>query len=163
MNIIHFDMLYRLDICTFYFYGPCCFRFSSHGIYKNLGFPLSTITFTMLLQSTALLITISINVFICFKYYNSLKSVFQLNYTFWPRFYIQISFKYKTPLLLFLIRTTIYRKKTVEKSFFCCTLFKYYWITYRTRLTSHAIWVDEIVDVMISIKKIRKSRNIFKK
>ena len=29
-------------------------------------------------------------------------------------------------------------------------------------MTSHAIWVDEIVDVTISIKKINKSCNIFK-
>ena len=50
-------------------------------------------------------------------------------------FYIQISFNCETPLLLFLIM--------------------FYHILYRQ--TSHAIWVDEIKDVMIHIKKINKS------
>ena len=32
-----------------------------------------------------------------------------------------------------------------------------YWITYYTHMTSCVIWVDEIADVMISVKKINKS------
>ena len=31
-----------------------------------------------------------------------------------------------------------------------------------TQMTSHAIWVDEITGVMISIKKVNKNLNIFK-
>ena len=67
----HSDMLHRLDkiFVRFIFMNHYCLRFSSLGIYKNVGFPLSAINFTMLLQSTATLITISINTFICFKYY----------------------------------------------------------------------------------------------
>ena len=67
ISMTNSDMLPRLDICTF-FMNHCCFRFSSVRIHKRFGFPLSTITFTMVLQSTATLVTISINMFICFKY-----------------------------------------------------------------------------------------------
>ena len=54
------------------------------------------------------------------------------------------------------------QKKTSEKKpFFYCWLCKNYWITYCTHITSHAVWVDEIADVMMSIKKINKIYNIF--
>ena len=41
--------------------------------------------------------------------------------------------------------------------FFYCRLCKNYWITYFMHKMSHAILVDKIADVMISIKKINKS------
>ena len=48
-----------------------------------------------------------------------------------------------------------------KKKFFCCRLCKNYWITYCTHMTSHAIWVDKIADVMISIKKLKHFEKIF--
>ena len=45
----------------------------------------------------------------------------------------------------------------IEKnSFFFCSLFKNDSIMCCTDMTSHAIWVDEITGIMISIKKINK-------
>ena len=81
---------------------------------------------------------------------------FQIPYSI---FYIQIWFKCETPLLFCLIRTIVYRKILfIEKnSFFCWRLCKNYWITYCTHMTSLVIWIDEIVDVMISRKNISKS------
>ena len=44
----HSDMLYRLDISTFYFYEPFAVSdFRPLEIYKKLGFPLSTTTFAV--------------------------------------------------------------------------------------------------------------------
>ena len=37
----------------------------------------------------------------------------------------------------------------------CCRLCKNYWITSCAHMKSHAIWVDETVDVIIPIKKIK--------
>ena len=63
ISMTYSDMLYRLDISTFYFYKPLPFQiFGSLEIYKDVGlfFLLS------LLQSTVTQITISINIFIFF-------------------------------------------------------------------------------------------------
>ena len=40
----------------------------------------------------------------------------------------------------------------IKKRVFCCRLCENYWITYCTHVASHANRVDEIVDVMTSIK-----------
>ena len=48
MSILHFGMLYQLDVFTFYFSEPLLFQiFFLLEIYKNLGLPLSTVTFTV--------------------------------------------------------------------------------------------------------------------
>ena len=61
----NYDMLYQLDISSFYFYKPFAVPdFCLLEIYKKLGLPLSAIN----LQSTVTQITISINIFTCFKY-----------------------------------------------------------------------------------------------
>ena len=45
-----------------------------------------------------------------------------------------------------------YQQSHRKKGFFCCRLCENYWITYCTHVASHANKVDEIVDVMTSIK-----------
>ena len=67
-------------------------------------------------------------------------------------FYSQIWFKCETPLIFFLMRNM----------FFFCRLCKNYWITYYTLMTSHVIWVDEIPDVMISMKKDKVKKHFLK-
>ena len=53
------------------------------------------------------------------------------------------------------------QKKTPRKKFFFyCRLCKNYLIIYCTHMTSHAIWVEEIADVMISIKKSIKAKTL---
>ena len=48
MSILHSGMLYQLDVFTFYFSEPLLFQiFFLLEIYKNLGLPLSTVTFTV--------------------------------------------------------------------------------------------------------------------
>ena len=77
-------------------------------IYRNLGFPLSTITFTVNSHAN--------NHFfkcICFKYYTVWNYFFLLKNV--KVFYIQIWFKCETQLLFFLI-AIVYRKSL--KSFF---------------------------------------------
>ena len=91
---------------------------------------ITTLTFPCLLsllQSTSTQITISINIIICFKYY-----------TIW---------KYNF-LLRYMLRFFIYHS---------CRLCKNYWIFYCANMTSYVNWVDEIVDVMIFVKKINKN------
>ena len=85
-------------------------------ICKNLGLPLSTITYI--------------------QYEISFFTKIQVKV-----FYIQIWFKWEP----WSTGKTLYRKKyekVIELHF--------------THMTSHAIWVDEIAGVMISIKKINK-------
>ena len=125
-------------------------------ICKKIDFPLSVITFTVNSHAEN---HFHKHIYLIQMLY-SMKSVFLSKYTlrFLPRFFnIQIWFKWETPLLIFLIRTSSTEKKLYRKSFFCCRLCKNYWITYCTDMTSHAIWVDEIADVIISIKRINKS------
>ena len=69
-SMTHSDMFYRLDISTFYFYESLLlqiffpWKYIKTSLIKT-GFP----CLLSLLQSTAMHITISINIFICFKYY----------------------------------------------------------------------------------------------
>ena len=65
-------------------------------------------------------------------------------------FYIQIWFKCETPLLFFWNKNYGLQKKTLEQNSFSFAV-------YIAHATPHATWVDEIVDVKISIKKINKS------
>ena len=59
------SMLYWLDISTFYFYEPLLFQiFVLGNLYKNLGLPLSTITFATTTQ-----LTIPIHLYICLYIY----------------------------------------------------------------------------------------------
>ena len=89
---------------------------------------------------------ISLNIFICFKYYTV------------EVFYMQIWFKCEIPLLFFQIKTMVYRKKLLtEKNRFFCRLYKNYWITCCTHMMSHATRVDEITRIMISIKEVNKN------
>ena len=88
----------------------------------------------------------------------SMKSVVLLKYTL--RFFIfRIYLTVKHCSYFFLIKTMVYweKKLSIEKKVFFCRLCKNCWITCCTHMTSHAIWVDEITDVMISIKKINKN------
>ena len=66
------DMLYQLDISTFYFYEQLLFQiFNFWKFYKNLAFPLSTIFFTIYFHTFTVNSHVdkhSINIFICFKY-----------------------------------------------------------------------------------------------
>ena len=94
-------------------------------------------------------ITISINIFICFRYYTVRNQFFGIKIHV-KVFYIQIWFKCKTLPLFFLIKTM--EKTHYRKIVFVCRFCKNYWITCCTHMTSHAIWVDEIEGVMISIK-----------
>ena len=84
--------------------------------------------------------------FICFKYYNSLKSVFfiKIHVNFWPRFFI---FKFDLN-----VKHRSYFFSNKNHGFFSWRQCKNYWMTYCTHMTSHVIWVDEIADVMISMK-----------
>ena len=125
-------------------------------ICKKIGFPLSIITFTVNNHAEN---HFHKHTYLIQMLY-SMKSVFLWKCTlrFLPRFFnIQIWFKWETPLLIFLIRTWSTEKKLYRKSFFYCRLCKNYWITYFTDMTSHPFWVDEIADVIISIKKINKN------
>ena len=55
------------------------------------------------------------------------------------------------------------KKLLVEKNcFFSSRLYKNYWITCCTHITSHLIEVDEITGVMISIKKSIKAKIFLK-
>ena len=84
--------------------------------------------------------------------------------TFWPRLFIfKIDLNVK-PLLFLLIRTMVYRiKLLIEKNCFCCRMCKNYWITYCTRnVMPHAIWVAEIADEIISLKKSIKIKENWK-
>ena len=66
ISMSHCHMLYRLDISTFYFYEPLLFQiFGPWKFIKTEAAP----CLLSLLQSTATQIIISINIFICFKYY----------------------------------------------------------------------------------------------
>ena len=134
ITMTHSDMSYRLEISTVY--------------------------------STATQIATSINIFISFKYY-----------TVWNQFFIEIHVKVldqgflvpswckcETPLLLFLIKTICSTgKNSRKKCFLCCRLSKTYLNYILYTMTSHAIWVDELADVMTSKEKINKSLNILKK
>ena len=83
-------------------------------IYKNVDLPLSTFTFTI----TATQIAISVNMSICVKYYTVWNQFFiKIHVKVKTKdFYIQIWFKYETPLLFFLIRSMVYVKKLfIEK------------------------------------------------
>ena len=87
-------IMYRLDISTFYFYEPLLVQIFLPGKFiKTSAFP----CLLSLLQSTATQITVSINKFVSNIHY-------------------EISFVIKKqgflPLLFFLIKTTVYRKKT---------------------------------------------------
>ena len=76
--------------------------------YENFGLPLSTITFTVNNHAEN-----NFYKYISFKYYTVWSQIFIKIHV--KVFYIQIWFKCKTPLLFFLIRTMIYRKKTLYR------------------------------------------------
>ena len=121
-------------------------------IYKNLGFPLFTITFTANSHANNHLLQIFIEL---------PWNIIQYEITFFINiyvkvFYIQIRFKYETQLLFFLI-TMVYRKSFYRKKVFFFRLCKNYWITCCTHVTPRAIWVHEITGVIISIKKTNKN------
>ena len=113
----HSDLLYQLDISTFYFYEQLLFQiFNSWKFYKNLAFPLSTIFFTIYFHTFTVNSHVdkhSINIFICFKY----DTAWNLSFikicikVLIKVFSIQIWFKSETLLLFFLIRTMVYWKK----------------------------------------------------
>ena len=68
--------------------------------------------------------------------------------------------KCETPLrLFFLLRAMVYRQKKSlqKKKVFLWRQCKNYWITHSTHMMSHAVWVDERADVMVSIRKINKN------
>ena len=71
-------------------------------------------------------------------------------------FYIKIWFKCEVPLLFFQIKTMIYRKKNNRKKY---EKILNYMLTY---MTSHAVWVDEVMGVMVSIKKSIKTKTYWK-
>ena len=110
-------------------------------IYKNLGLPLSSITFKVNSHAG--------NQY--YKYIYLFQTLWSMKWAFFIKihvkvFYIQIWLKCKTTLSFFLIKTMVYRKNSFWKKnisffffffFFCCRLCKNYWITYCTRLTSH--------------------------
>ena len=100
---IYSGMLYRLDISTFYFHQPLLFQ---------IFFPWKLKKLLSLLQPTAKQITISINKFICFKYY-----IVWNQFCYWK--------PWSTEKIL-------YRKKNY---FFFCRLCKNYWITRYTHMT----------------------------
>ena len=113
-------------------------------ICKDLGHPCQL----SLLHSTAMQITISVNIFVSNIQY---EISFLLKYTL--RFFIyKFEIKCEAPHLFFQIKTMTYRKKHfIEK------IWKKYWITCCRHMTSHAIWIDEITRVVISIKKFNKN------
>ena len=104
-SMIHSEMLYRLDISTFYFYAPLLFQIFVPCLLS-------------LLQSTTTQIAIPVNIFICFKYYST-KSVFLVKHTLrlgFSIFKFDLNVKH---LLFFLIRTMVYKKKLfIEKNSF---------------------------------------------
>ena len=72
-------------------------------------------------------------------------------------FQILYSMKYFLHKFFIFIRTMAYGDRNYWKIIFGYRLCENYWVTYCTHITSHANWVDEIVDVMISTKKINKN------
>ena len=135
--------------CFSFLWAIAVSNFCPMEIYQNVGLPLFTITFTVNSHPDS----ITINIFICFKYYTVWNQFFFSIKIHVKVFYIQIWFKCEAPLLFFKIKTMIYRKKKQfkekhEKS-----------IEFNVVLTwhSHAVWVDEITGVMMSIKKINKN------
>ena len=100
----HSGLLHQLDISTFYFYDPLLFQIFFLWKFINIySFPL----LPSLLQPTAKQITISINIFICFKYYTVWNQSFIKIHV--KVCYIQVWFKREIPPLSFLIKSMVYR------------------------------------------------------
>ena len=126
-------------------------------IYKNLGLSLSTITFT-------------VNNHANYHFYKHLFQIFielpwnitQYETTFFlikiqdKVFIFKFHLNVKHSFYFFLI-TMVYTKSVYRKIVFFCRLCKNYWITCCTHVTSHAIWIGEIMRVIISIKQINKN------
>ena len=69
-------------------------------------------------------------------------------------FYIQIWFICETQLFFFSNKNHgVQNKPLYRKRGFFAVDSENYWITNCKHMTSHAIWADEITDVMISLKK----------
>ena len=117
MSMTHSDMLYQLDISTFYFYKPLLLQIFVR-ILKNLDLSLSTITFKV----NSHVDNHFYKYVYLFQVFYGIKSVFLLKYTLRFCFFIQIWLKRETPLLFFLIKTMVtmvYRKKLfIEKNCF---------------------------------------------
>ena len=145
-------MSYRLDISVLFSWAIAISDFCPLEIYKNWWFPFSTKTFTVNSHADNYFYN-----YICFSIYFFLLKV--------KVFYIQISFKCETPVLFFLIRTMVCKRKRFieKKKVFFCWLCRNYWITCCTNMKSHSIWVDESTRVIISIKKLNKNFKILKK
>ena len=113
MNMTHSNLLYRLDISRFYLYVPLLLQ-----IFVPWKFIKAISCLLLLLLSTATQITISVIIFVSniIKY----EINFLLKYML-IRFFIIfiIWFKCKPPLLLFLIKTIVYRKALHRNKFFC--------------------------------------------
>ena len=129
---------------------------------KIYGLPLSTVTLTVNSHADNHFYKY-IYKYYYYKYYYY---YFYKYYTVWNRFfirirvkvfYIQIQFTCKNPLLFFPIKMLVYRKKTLYRKK------KSLLSTWCSLVTSHAIWVDEIMRVTISIKMMNKNQNILKK
>ena len=121
----------------------------------STGFHLSTITFTANSHADNHFYRYIYNYYYCKYYYY----YFHKCYTIWNRFfiriranvfYIQIKFTCKTPLLLFQIKTWFTEKNLSRKNYFLLSI----WCS---QVTSHPVWVDEIMGVMISIKMMNKN------
>ena len=87
IGMAHSDMLYRLDISTFYFYEPLLFQiFISWKFIKTLALPclLPLLPYiSMLLQTTTTtLTTISINIFV--------SSIIQFEISFLIKIYVKV-------------------------------------------------------------------------
>ena len=104
IRMIHSGLLYRLDISTFRFYEPLLFQIFFPWKFINIySFP----CLPSLLQPTAKQITISINIFICFKYYTAWNQFFIKIHV--KVCYIQVWFKREIPPLNFVIKGMVYR------------------------------------------------------
>ena len=86
IGMAHSDMLYRLDISTFYFYEPLLFQiFISWKFIKTLALPclIPLLPYiSMLLQTTTTLITISINIFV--------SNIIQFEISFLIKIYVKV-------------------------------------------------------------------------
>ena len=114
MSMTHSGMLYRLDISTFYFYETLLLHiFVLWKLIKTLPCP----CLLSYLQSTATQPTISINIFVSFKYYTVLSQFFQLKYTF-RLFTLNCELNVKHHSDCFLIKTMFYIKNSLWKKEF---------------------------------------------
>ena len=135
---------------SWHFYEPLLFQIFFPLKFIKLRPSLSSINFAINNHADNLF-----SIYISFfQILYNMKSIFLFKYTL--RFFIfKFDLNVKQSPYFFPVKVMVCRKNSIEnKSFFSVDYVK---ITELQVVTSHAIWVDDITGVMISIKKINKN------